>query len=87
MHSNKMNQYSFLEKRFQYDYLRIAIRKRKRFTKWKKKEQNLEKETCLKNIMEYYECSLQKAIEYFNIFTIEQINQINAIFASKQGVK
>lgn len=87
MHSNQMNRVSFISKKDQYEYLINAIRKRKRYSKWKKKEDDINKEISLKNIMEYFECSYRRAEEYFNILNIDQISRINAIFASKMGLK
>lgn len=37
MHSNQMNKLSFISKKDQYEYFINAIRKRKRYSKWKKK--------------------------------------------------
>ena len=36
-HANEMNKLNHTEKRLQFDYLRNAIRKRKRYSKWLKK--------------------------------------------------
>jgi len=36
--ANAMNQYAKLDNRMQYDFLRLAVRKRKRFSKWIKLE-------------------------------------------------
>jgi hypothetical protein len=87
MHSNQMNKLSFISKKDQYEYFINAIRKRKRYSKWKKKEDNLQKEISLKNIMEYFECSYKRAEEYLNILNNHQIQAINAIYASKMGLK
>lgn len=87
MHSNQMNRVSFISKKDQYEYFINAIRKRKRYSKWKKKEDNIEKEILLKNIMEYFECSYKRAEEYLTILNKSQINTINVIFASKMGLK
>lgn len=87
MHSNQMNRVSFISKKDQYEYLINAIRKRKRYSKWKKKEEDISKEISLKNIMEYFECSYKRAEEYFSILNTNQISAINAIFASKMGLK
>jgi len=87
MHSNRMNQYPFLDKKDQYSYLIHSIRRRKRYCKWKRKENDIEEEISIENIMEYYECSRKKAQEYYKVLTKEQKTEINAILASKQGVK
>lgn len=87
MHSNQMNKLSFISKKDQYEYFINAIRKRKRYSKWKRKEDNLQKEISLKNIMEYFECSYKRAEEYLNILNNDQIQAIDAIYASKMGLK
>ena len=87
MHSNQMNKLSFISKKDQYEYFINAIRKRKRYSKWKRKEDNLQKEISLKNIMEYFKCSYKRAEEYLNILNNHQIQAINAIYASKMGLK
>jgi len=87
MHSNRMNQFSSLSKKDQYEYLINSIRKRKRYSKWKKKDGDLIKEINIKNIMEYYDCSYKKAEEYLSLFSKEQIMSLSSIFESKKGVK
>lgn len=87
MHSNKMNHFSFLSKKDQYEYFINSIRKRKRYSKWKKKDENLSKEINIKNIMEYYDCSYKKAEEYLNLLSLDQIRSLTSIFKSKMGVK
>ena len=38
IYANEINKYSSVDKKMQFDYYRKAIRKRKRFSKWQKKE-------------------------------------------------
>jgi len=87
MHANQMNRVFFVSKKDQYQYLIGAIRKRKRYTKWKKKPDDLLKEISIKNIMEYFQCSYKKAEEYYGFLNQNQKDSINAIFASKDGLK
>ena len=50
MLANEMNRASHIDHRMQYDFLRLAIRPRKRFSKWMKKTVPARIET----IKEYY---------------------------------
>ena len=71
-HCNEMNFKHFLTKKMQYDYLRHAVRKRKRFSKWDKKISHCEME-CVKK---YYRYSNKKALEVLPLLTKEQIAKI-----------
>jgi len=59
IHSNIMNENSHIDKKMQYDYYLASIRKRKRFSKWLKREESDKIET----IKEYFGYSNQKAKE------------------------
>lgn len=78
-HANLINSYSFLSKKTQYEYLKHALRKRKRYTKWHKKQNNQQ----LNDICEYYNCSKRKAKEYENVLTPSQLARISNIIKSK----
>jgi hypothetical protein len=71
-HANEMNQKHFLPKKLQYDYLRLSVRKRKRFSKWDKKIEinNLDL------VKQYYGYSTKKALEILPILTEQHINCI-----------
>jgi lipopolysaccharide biosynthesis protein len=71
-HCNEMNFKHFLTKKMQYDYLRHAVRKRKRFSKWDKKTSHSDME-CVKK---YYGYSNKKALEVLPLLTKEQITKI-----------
>tara|TARA_R110002012_G_scaffold211146_1_gene381925 strand:+ start:5624 stop:6013 length:390 start_codon:yes stop_codon:yes gene_type:complete len=72
LYANQMNYYCSLDKRMQFDYLRLSMRKRKRFSKWLKKEsiENLEL------IKEYYDYSDIKAKEALEILTPDDLDEI-----------
>ena len=72
LYVNQMNQYCSLDKNMQFDYLRLSIRKRKRFSKWLKRESVED----LDLIKEYFSYSDVKAREALNILTPEDINKI-----------
>ena len=59
IHSNIINENSHIDKKMQYDYYLASIRKRKRFSKWLKREESDKIET----IKEYFGYSNQKAKE------------------------
>lgn len=72
-HSQNMNMYdSFLDPIMANDYYLNSVRKRKRFSKWAKKINNKTIET----IMEFYQVSYQKAIDFSKILTKEQLKVI-----------
>jgi len=80
-HANNMNSHGILSKKLQYDYLRLSIRKRKRYTKWPKKVEN----TDIDSIVEYYDCSKRKAKEYLGVLSDAQLNKIKHILEGKKG--
>jgi len=71
---NEINQLHHLDKKLQFDFLRISLRSRKRFTPWIKasKMDNLE---CVK---EYYGYSNAKAKSALEILSDEQITIIKS---------
>jgi hypothetical protein len=69
MQVNEMNLQGHLSTKMQYDYLVGSIRKRSRFHKWMKKEEDKR----LKAITTYYNISYRKASEIINILTEQQI--------------
>lgn len=73
MMANEMNKHSGIPKKWQNDFLLTTISKKKRFSKWHKKEANGES---LQLIMDYYKYSTERAKEVLSIFTEEQIEII-----------
>jgi hypothetical protein len=70
--ANEMNRYHQIDKRLQFDFFINIIRKRKRFSKWNKKEI----EGDLEVIKEYYDYNESRALETLSILSPEQINII-----------
>ena len=70
--ANEMNIRSSLDKDIQYNYLLNAVRKKKRFLKYQKKDSINNLET----IQEYFGYSIKKAKEVVDLFSKEQINQM-----------
>jgi hypothetical protein len=73
-HCNEMNFKHFLTKKMQYDYLRHAVRKRKRFSKWDKKTSHSDMEF----VKKFYGYSNKKALEVLPLLSKEQINAIKS---------
>jgi hypothetical protein len=76
LYANEMNLYPDLPKKMQYDYLRLSIRKGKRFAKWHKPEIIED----IKIIQEYYKCNQERAKGYFKLLNKEQIEEIKQSF-------
>ena len=81
LYANEMNRYHFLDKKLQYEFYLNSIRKKKRFAKWAKADDNDE----LSMISEFYQISLSKAKEAIKILSPEQIKTIKD--KMEQGIK
>lgn len=66
---NEMNQLHNLPKKMQFDYLRMSIRKKKRFSPWLKKNK-IEK---LDIIKEYFGYSTDKALDVIDLISEEDL--------------
>jgi hypothetical protein len=73
-HANEMNLNHFLSKKMQYDYLRTAVRKRKRFSKWDKKAESDDVDF----VKTYFGYSTKKAMEVLTVLTKEQLKQLRS---------
>lgn len=80
--SNEMNIRYDIDHKYQYDFLRATVRKRKRISKWHKQKNDDD----IIAIMEYYDYSINKAKDAVKVLTKEQIEQIK-INLTKGGVK
>lgn len=72
--SNMMNSNNFLDKKLQYEYLLNIVPKKKRFSKWEKK--NKENQEKIDIIKKYYNYNNKNAILAMSMLTNEQINII-----------
>ena len=70
LYANEMNCTHTAPKQWQYDFLRNTISKRKRFSKWNKKDQTPENLAAVQN---YYKYSAEKALEVMSILSMEQL--------------
>ena len=80
--ANQMNTHSYLDNRLQYDFLRSAIRPRKRFSKWHKKTVPAKNEV----IKEYYGYSDSKAEAVADLISDDDIKHMKSVL-SKGGKK
>ena len=80
--ANEMNRAAHIDNRMQYDFLRLAIRPRKRFSKWMKKVVPARIET----IKEYYGYSDAKAEAISDLISDDDIKAMKNVL-SKGGKK
>ena len=80
--ANEMNMASHLDHRLQYDFLRGAIRPRKRFSKWMKKQVPDKIDV----IKEYYGYSNAKAESVADLISDDDIKEMKA-YLSQGGKK
>lgn len=72
--ANEMNRYHQLDNKMQFDFLRTVVRKRKRFSKWNKKENDSRVEV----IKKVYGYSEEKAESVSDLFTEEDIAKMRS---------
>jgi len=77
LYANEMNRNHDIPKKWQFDFLRNAIPRKRRFSKWHKKD-NVEFDVTL--LMKHYKYSQQKAFEILDLLTQEQINNIRSLY-------
>ena len=70
--SNNMNFFCGIDKRMHFDYLQHSVRKRKRFSKWLKKNTSSD----LQVIKDYFGYSNSKAYDVLDILTKDDINKM-----------
>lgn len=73
MFANQMNGFAHLDSKLQYHFYLHGITKRKRFSKWAKKEPQSE---TLRAVMDYYKYSEERALEAISILSNDQITII-----------
>jgi hypothetical protein len=70
--ANEMNAAPFLDKRMQYDYLYSTVRKKKRYAKWIKAEQDDLEDL----VVEHFQVSRRRAAEYLALLTERDLQEI-----------
>lgn len=73
MFANEMNSYPSINKNWQFDFYRIGISKKKRFSKWHKKDQATDE---IKIVMKEYGYSSEKAARALELLTEEQVKTL-----------
>jgi len=81
IHANYINYFPQIDNKMQFDYYRESIRKRKRFSKWLKKEMDND----LEIVKEYYGYSNAKANEIIDLLSKEDIEEMK-IYLSGGGI-
>jgi hypothetical protein len=79
MFANEMNSSADIPKQWQFDFYRIGISKRKRFSKWHKRDQ-LEED--VKLIMKEYDYSHQKALQIIDLLNETQLKNLREKYSS-----
>ena len=72
LYANEVNQLAHIDKIAQYDFYRLSIRPRKRWSKWPKYIQNDD----LEMLKKYFQYSTQKASVALKALTEEQLDKI-----------
>ena len=72
LYANEMNVLNHADNRLQYSYLLNSIRPKKRFSKWVKKQEDIDIEA----IKQYYKYSTAKAEAALSLLSPQQINEI-----------
>jgi hypothetical protein len=82
IHANQMNHFPLADKKMQFDYYLNVIRKRKRYSKWVKKETSENFNT----VKEYYDYSDSKTKEIIDILQPDDIVKMKE-YMSDGGIK
>ena len=78
MHAQEMNTNHHLPGMLQHDYYLRALRPKKRFSKWFKKDQD----KTVDLVAAYYTCSPRRAREYLRVLTKDQVKQITEVMTN-----
>ena len=70
--ANEMNQKPYMDNKLQYDFLRLIVRKKKRFSSWAKAE----KIDRVDDVMKYYGYSREKALQVLPLLKGDQLDYI-----------
>ena len=73
LYANEMNKYASAPKDWQFSFYLNSISKKKRFSKWHKKDQNSED---IKLVMKIYNYSAVRATEALEIISNEQLEKL-----------
>lgn len=79
MYANEMNRFAGIPKDWQYDFYLKAVPKRKRFSKWHKKEAETE---AIKIIMREYNYSSSKAASVLDLISADKIKSLSQKYST-----
>ena len=79
LYANEMNRYASIPKTWQFDFFIHSLPKKKRFSKWHKKDKNSDD---LELVMNVYSYSAQKAAIALEILTDEQIKELRTAYST-----
>jgi hypothetical protein len=77
LYANEMNRNHGAAKKWQFDFLLNSIPKKRRFSKWHKKDAS---EDVVKLVMKHYKYSEKRAYEVLDILTQAQVEQIRQAY-------
>ena len=72
LHANEINIRSNMDAKLQFDYLRTAIRKSNRFSRWTKPEKLEDRDVVKKT----YNCNNQRASEILTLLSADQLQHL-----------
>lgn len=72
LYVNELNRYPYLDRKLQFDFLACALRPRKRFSKWLKKE----KSDDLEVVARYFNYTFEKARQALVLLSNDQLDAI-----------
>lgn len=75
LYANEINLHAGAPKKWQYDFLRLAIPKKKRYNKWIKNDTVTQD---VELVQAVYQCSTKRALEYLTILTPQQLSQLKS---------
>lgn len=73
LYANEMNRSADIPKQWQFDFYRLSVPKRKRFSKWHKQDKI---EDDVKLIMREYNYSHQKALQIIDLLSETQLKEL-----------
>lgn len=77
LYANEMNKSAQIPTKWQFEFLKNSIPKKKRFSKWHKKDATTEQ---LKLVMKHYKYSERRAFEVLNILSQKQLIELQEAY-------
>ena len=77
LYANEMNKSAQIPTKWQFEFLKNSIPKKKRFSKWHKKDVTTEQ---LKLVMKHYKYSERRAFEVLNILSQKQLIELQEAY-------